>query len=124
MWALAWWACHALSRMNNAIAISRIDLSSAHSRASGNPGPQSQRWFCGSESPLSRGRAGEAFARNRVPNMRYLIALATAGLIVAMLWPHLRLFLPQQPRQAGAPKPASRGELIYLAILITVVLSF
>jgi hypothetical protein len=59
--------------------------------------------------------------------MRYLIALATAGLIVAMLWPRLRHYAPMlRPPESkpGQPKPVSKGELIYLAILTTVVLSF
>ena len=60
--------------------------------------------------------------------MRYLIALATAGMIVAMLWPRLRQFAPmlRPPAESkpGQPKPVSKGELIYLAILTTVVLSF
>jgi hypothetical protein len=56
--------------------------------------------------------------------MRYLIALATSILMVAMLWPYLRQFAPRQPRPGGASRPPSKGELIYLAILVTVVLSF
>jgi hypothetical protein len=56
--------------------------------------------------------------------MRYLIALGTAILLVAMMWPYLRRYLPQRPGQGGAPKPTTKGELIYYAILITLALSF
>jgi len=59
--------------------------------------------------------------------MRYLIALATAILIVAMMWPYLRRLAPMlRPpvSKPGQPKPVSRGELIYLAILTTIVFSF
>jgi hypothetical protein len=55
--------------------------------------------------------------------MRFLIALIVASLIVAMIWPYLRPYLPRRP-QPGAPKPPSKGELIYFAVLITVALSF
>jgi hypothetical protein len=55
--------------------------------------------------------------------MRYLIALGTAILIVAMMWPYLRRYLPRR-QQAGAPKPTTKGELIYYAIVITIALSF
>ena len=55
--------------------------------------------------------------------MRYLIALGTAILLVAMMWPYLRRYLPQRG-QPGAPKPTTRGELIYYAIVITLALSF
>jgi hypothetical protein len=54
--------------------------------------------------------------------MRYIIALGIAILIVAMAWPCLRMYMPR--RQQGAPKPASKGELIYFAILVTIALSF
>ena len=54
--------------------------------------------------------------------MRYLIALATAIVLVVSMWPLIRRFAPR--RQAGAPRPASRGELLYLAIVITLALSF
>jgi hypothetical protein len=56
--------------------------------------------------------------------MRYIIALIVAVLIVAMVWPYLRQFAPQRPQASGVAKPASKGELIWLAILATVVLSF
>jgi hypothetical protein len=60
--------------------------------------------------------------------MRYLIALGTAILIVAMTWPYLRHFMPrrQQPgaSKAGESKPASRGEMIYFAFLVIIGLSF
>jgi hypothetical protein len=56
--------------------------------------------------------------------MRYLIALGTAILMVAMMWPYLRRYLPQRPQPTGAPKPATKGELIYYAVLITLALSF
>ncbi|MBX9776604.1 MAG: hypothetical protein K2Y71_19675 [Xanthobacteraceae bacterium] len=56
--------------------------------------------------------------------MRYLIALGTAILMVAMMWPYLRRYLPRREQQGGAPKPTTRGELIYYAILITLALSF
>ena len=39
--------------------------------------------------------------------MRYLIALGTAILIVAMTWPYLRHFMPRR-QQPGGPKTASR----------------
>ena len=59
--------------------------------------------------------------------MRYLIALATAALLVAMMWPYLRRYAPMlrsPDSKSGQPKPPSKGELIYLAILTTIVLSF
>jgi len=56
--------------------------------------------------------------------MRYLIALATASMIVVVMWPTLRRFAPRRPQPGGAPKPATKGELIYLAILTAVALSF
>jgi hypothetical protein len=56
--------------------------------------------------------------------MRYLIALGTAILIVAMMWPYLRRYLPRRQGPGGGPKPTTKGELIYYAILITLVLSF
>ena len=56
--------------------------------------------------------------------MRYLIALGTAILIVATTWSYLRRYLPQRPQPTGAPKPPTKGELIYYAILITLALSF
>ena len=52
--------------------------------------------------------------------MRYIIALGTAILIVAMAWPYL---MPRR-QQPGGPKPASKGELIYFAFLVTIALSF
>jgi hypothetical protein len=55
--------------------------------------------------------------------MRYIIALGTAILIVAMAWPYLRLYMPRR-QQPGGPKPASKGELIYFAFLVTIALSF
>jgi hypothetical protein len=55
--------------------------------------------------------------------MRYLIALGTAILIVAMAWPYLRRYMPRRP-QPGGPKPASRGEVIYFAFLVIIGLSF
>lgn len=54
--------------------------------------------------------------------MRYVIALGTAILIVAMAWPYLRRLAPR--REAQARKPVSRGELVYYAVLATVALSF
>ena len=56
--------------------------------------------------------------------MRFLIALATAIAMVAMLWPYLRQFAPRRQQPGGVSRPASKGELIYFAILITVVISF
>ena len=41
-----------------------------------------------------------------------------------MMWPYLRQFAPQRQQPGGGSKPASKGELIYFAILITIVLSF
>jgi hypothetical protein len=55
--------------------------------------------------------------------MRYLIALGTAILIVAMTWPYLRHFMPRR-QQPGGPKPASKGEMIYFAFLVIIALSF
>jgi hypothetical protein len=55
--------------------------------------------------------------------MRFVIALAIAILIVALAWPRLRRYLPRR-EQPGAPKPPSKGELIYYAVLITVALTF
>jgi hypothetical protein len=55
--------------------------------------------------------------------MRYIIALATATLIVVTAWPYLRMYMPRRQQQ-GEPKPASKGELIYFAILVTLGLSF
>lgn len=54
--------------------------------------------------------------------MRYIIALGIAILTVAMAWPMLRKFAPR--RQSTGPRPPSKGELIYFAILITLALSF
>ena len=54
--------------------------------------------------------------------MRYLIALATAILVVTTMWPFLRRYAPG--RKPGEHKPASRGEMIYFAIVITIALSF
>ena len=56
--------------------------------------------------------------------MRYLIALVTAGTIVAMMWPYLRRYAPRRQQPGGVSKPPSKGELIYLAVLVTLVLSF
>jgi hypothetical protein len=56
--------------------------------------------------------------------MRYLIALVTSIVLVVMIWPYVRQFAPSKPRPDGKPKPPSKGELIYLAVLTTVVLSF
>ena len=55
--------------------------------------------------------------------MRFVIALGIAILIVAMTWPYLRRYMPRR-QQAGAPKPPSKGELIYFAVLVTTALSF
>jgi hypothetical protein len=55
--------------------------------------------------------------------IRFVIALGIAILIVAMAWPYLRRYMPRR-QQAGAPKPTTRGELIYYAIVITLALSF
>ena len=55
--------------------------------------------------------------------MRYIMALGTAILIVVMAWPYLRRYAPRR-QQPGAPKPASKGELIYFAFLVTIALSF
>ena len=54
--------------------------------------------------------------------MRYLMALGAAIAVVAMMWPLLRRYAPR--RQAGAARPPSRGEMIYLAIVITIAISF
>lgn len=54
--------------------------------------------------------------------MRYLIALAVALMTVAAAWPYLRQFAPR--RDAGKSRPATRGELIYFAFLVTIALSF
>ena len=55
--------------------------------------------------------------------MRYIIALSTAILIVAMTWPYLRRYMPRR-QQPGGPKPASKGEMIYFAFLVIIGLSF
>ena len=55
--------------------------------------------------------------------IRFIIALGVAILIVAMAWPYLRHYLPRRQQQPSGPKPASKGELIYYAILITVALT-
>jgi hypothetical protein len=55
--------------------------------------------------------------------MRFVIALGIAILIVAMTWPYLRRYMPRR-QQPGAPKPPSKGELIYFAVLVTTALSF
>jgi hypothetical protein len=55
--------------------------------------------------------------------MRYILALVTAILMVAAAWPYLRRFAPKRTA-AGEPRPASKGELIYFALLITIALSF
>ena len=70
-----------------------------------------------------RGRGRAVQGRKDRYTMRYIIALATAILIVVMAWPYLRQFAPRRA-QSGAPKPASRGELIYFAFLIVIALSF
>jgi hypothetical protein len=54
--------------------------------------------------------------------MRYLLALGTAIAAVAIMWPYLRGYVAQ--RRTGESKPQSKGELIYLAIVITIALSF
>ena len=54
--------------------------------------------------------------------MRYIIALGMAILVVVMAWPYLRRYVPR--RETTEPKPASKGELIYFAILVTLGLSF
>jgi hypothetical protein len=57
--------------------------------------------------------------------MRFVIALGIAILIVVLTWPYLRHYMPRRPQtEAGAPKPPTKGELIYFAILVTVALSF
>lgn len=57
--------------------------------------------------------------------MRFVMALGIAIVVVVMAWPYLRHLMPRRPPPAsGAPKPVSRGELIYFAVLITVALSF
>jgi len=57
--------------------------------------------------------------------MRFLIALGIAILVVALTWPYLRQFMPRRPQpEGGAPKPPTKGELIYFAVLVTVALSF
>ena len=55
--------------------------------------------------------------------IRFVIALGIAILIVAMTWPYLRRYLPRRP-QPGGPKPPTKGELIYYAVLITLALTF
>ncbi len=54
--------------------------------------------------------------------MRYLIALATAITAVVIMWPYLRKYVAH--RRTGESKPVSKGELIYFAIVVTLVLSF
>lgn len=54
--------------------------------------------------------------------MRFVIALGVALMIVIMAWPYLRRFMPRA--EPGQPKPTSKGEMIWLALLITVALSF
>ena len=54
--------------------------------------------------------------------MRFVIALGVALMIVVMAWPYLRRYMPR--RQSGQSRPASKGELIWFALLITVALSF
>jgi hypothetical protein len=54
--------------------------------------------------------------------MRFIIALGIAILVVATTWPYLRHYVPR--RQPGAPRPATKGELIYFAVLTTVALTF
>ncbi len=59
--------------------------------------------------------------------MRYLIALGTAILIVAMTWPYLRHFMPRRQQPGGSKagsKPASKGEMVYFAFLVIIALSF
>ena len=55
--------------------------------------------------------------------MRFVIALGIAILIVVMAWPYLRRYMPRR-QQPGAPRPASKGELIYFAVVVTLALSF
>ena len=54
--------------------------------------------------------------------MRYIIALGIAILIVVTAWPYLRMYMPR--RASAQAKPATKGELIYFAILVTLGLSF
>jgi hypothetical protein len=56
--------------------------------------------------------------------IRFIIALGIAILIVVMAWPYLRRFLPRRQQQTGGPKPPTKGELIYYAILVTLALTF
>jgi hypothetical protein len=54
--------------------------------------------------------------------VRFIIALVISILVIVMAWPYLRHYVPR--RGASTPRPASKGELIYFAILTTVALTF
>jgi hypothetical protein len=54
--------------------------------------------------------------------MRYIIALVIAIVVVVMAWPYLRRYVPQ--RTSAQPRPATKGEMIYFALLVTIALSF
>ncbi len=55
--------------------------------------------------------------------MRFIIALGISILIVVMAWPYLRRYMPRR-QQPGVPKPVSKGEVIYFAVVVTLALSF
>jgi hypothetical protein len=54
--------------------------------------------------------------------MRFLIALGISIATVIAAWPLIRQYAPR--RQTGEPKPVSKGETIYFAIVITLALTF
>lgn len=57
--------------------------------------------------------------------IRFVVALGIAIMVVVLTWPYLRQVMPRRPQAGpGAPKPPTKGELIYFAVLVTVALSF
>ena len=54
------------------------------------------------------GRLARAARKDR-HLMRYLIALGTAILIVAMTWPYLRRYMPRRQQPGGRPSRRARA---------------
>jgi hypothetical protein len=56
--------------------------------------------------------------------MRFLIALGISIAAVIAAWPLIRQFAPRRRQPGGAPKPTTKGEMLYFAIVITLALTF
>jgi hypothetical protein len=54
--------------------------------------------------------------------MRFFIVLGIAIATVIAAWPLIRQFTPR--KRTAEPRPASKGEMIYFAIVLTLALSF